>query len=137
MDHPAPGGSGSQPYGVGCPAFTREVQQFQWQIVAVGLASVGYISHNQRQRGTAVIAGLKTDPTLSDNHQMLECRCHKFDGHTVFDNKDKSQAACNHSQAVVLLVHQAHPSLPEDEEGGSPAENSHLTLDFWHDSAKI
>ena len=84
-----------------------------------------------------MIAGLKTDPTLSDNLQMLEGSCHKVAGHTVVAHQDKVQAAYNHNQAVVLLVHQAHPSLPEDEEVGSPAENSHLTLDFWHDSAKI
>ena len=30
MDHPAPGGSGGLPYEVGCPAFTRELRQFQW-----------------------------------------------------------------------------------------------------------
>ena len=29
MDHPAPGGSGGLPYEVGCPAFTRELRQFQ------------------------------------------------------------------------------------------------------------
>jgi hypothetical protein len=29
------------------------------------------------------------------------------------------------------------PSLTEDEEADSPAENSHQTLDSWHDSAKI
>ena len=30
MDHPAPGGYGGLPYEVGCPAFTRELLQFQW-----------------------------------------------------------------------------------------------------------
>ena len=30
MDHPAPGGSGGLPDEVGCPAFTRELRQFQW-----------------------------------------------------------------------------------------------------------
>ena len=30
MDHPAPGGSGGLPCEVGCPAFTRELRQFQW-----------------------------------------------------------------------------------------------------------
>ena len=30
MDRPAPGGSGGLPYEVGCPAFTRELRQFQW-----------------------------------------------------------------------------------------------------------
>ena len=30
MDHPAPGGSDGLPYEVGCPAFTRELRQFQW-----------------------------------------------------------------------------------------------------------
>ena len=30
MDHPAPGGFGGLPYEVGCPAFTRELRQFQW-----------------------------------------------------------------------------------------------------------
>ena len=30
MDHPAPGGSGGLPFEVDCPAFTRELRQFQW-----------------------------------------------------------------------------------------------------------
>ena len=30
MDHPVPGGPGDLPYEVGCPAFTRELRQFQW-----------------------------------------------------------------------------------------------------------
>ena len=30
MDRPAPGGSGSLLYEVGCPAFIRELWQFQW-----------------------------------------------------------------------------------------------------------
>src|SRR5215216_3402967 len=30
MDHPALGGPGDLSYEVGCPAFTRELRQFQW-----------------------------------------------------------------------------------------------------------
>ena len=30
MDHPAPGSYDGLPYEVGCPAFTRELRQFQW-----------------------------------------------------------------------------------------------------------
>ena len=30
MSHPAPGSPGGLPYKVGCPAFTRELRQFQW-----------------------------------------------------------------------------------------------------------
>ena len=30
MDHPASGGYSGLPYEVGCPAFTRELRQFQW-----------------------------------------------------------------------------------------------------------
>ena len=30
MHHPAPGGYSGLPYEVGCPAFTRDLRQFQW-----------------------------------------------------------------------------------------------------------
>ena len=30
MNHPAPESPGGLPYEVGCPAFTRELRQFQW-----------------------------------------------------------------------------------------------------------
>jgi hypothetical protein len=105
--------------------------------VVVGVAAVGYSSHIQCQGESAEVAGLKTDPTLSGNLQMLEDSYHKVvAGHTVGAHQCKLQAACNHNQAAVLLAHQV-PSWTEDEEGDSPAEDSHLTLGFWHDSAKI
>jgi hypothetical protein len=111
------------------------VRLFQGQVV-VAVAAVGYNSHSQCQGESAEAVGLKIDPTQSGNLQMLEDSCYKVAGHTVGAHQGKLQAACIHNQAAVLLAHQV-PSYPEDEEGDSLAEDSHLTLDFWHDSAKI
>jgi hypothetical protein len=72
------------------------------------------------------------DPTQSDNPQMLEGSYHKVaeERHIVGVPQDRLQAACNHNQAVASVPPHADPNLTEDEEGDSPAENSHLTLGF-------
>jgi len=84
------------------------------------------------------IVGFETDPTQSDSHQMLGDNYHKVaEVHrTVAVPQDKPQAAYNHSLAAGV-AQKVGPSLTEDEEDDSPAENSHQTLDSWHDSAKI
>jgi hypothetical protein len=107
------------------------MQQFQGQ-TAVEVAAVDYNSHNQ-YLGESVEIVAATDPTQFDSHQMLEDSYHKV----AEVSQDKLQAAYNRNQAAVGVAHQVGPSLPEDEEGDSPAEHSHLTLGFWYDSAKI
>ena len=102
------------------------------------VAAAGYNSHTQYQGELYEIAGFETDPIQSDSHQMLEDSYRKVAEvhHTVVVPQDRLQAAYNHNLAAGV-VHQVGPSSTEDEEGDNPAENSHLTLDFWHGSAKI